>query len=112
MIAPGATYTAAGRLNATAGAASAPTLFVGGVGYLNTQFVAIETNAVAGVFSDQGIAQSSAGAFYGTTTASGTDFFQGGLRISATGQIVYVQANPASVVNGNPLAANGALCIA
>jgi hypothetical protein len=84
---------------------------VGGIGFIGANMI-IDTNAVSGTYTDHGIAQSIAGAIYGTTTTAGSDVFKDGLRLTLSGQLVYAQANPAQVINGNPLDANGALCIA
>lgn len=112
MLAPGCSFTAAGRLNALASAGPTAIVAQGGIGFDAAGNVLIDTNAVAGTKVDQGIAVNATNCLYGTTTAAGTDFFVNGLRLSATGQLVYAQANPALVSNGNPLSATGAMCVA
>jgi len=112
LICHQASYTAAGRLNAVASIGPTPSQFIGGFGFDASNNLLIDTNAAAGGIADAGIRMSAAGAIYGTTTVAGTDVFCNGLRFSNTGQLVYVQANPTYVQNGNPFDANGALCIA
>lgn len=113
MLAPNGTFTAAGRFNAVASAGPTPSVFVGGLGFDTGVNLLIDTNAVAANTNrDQGIAQSAAGAIYGSTTVTATDVIVNGMRVSTTGALIYVQANPTQIVNGNPFDANGALCIA
>lgn len=114
MIAPGASFTAAGRLNALLSAGpAAPALVLGGVGFDSSGNVVMDSNAVAaGSPVIGGIARRADGALYGTTSTAGSDTFLNSVRISASGQLVVVQANPAVVENGNPFNASGALCIA
>jgi hypothetical protein len=85
---------------------------VNGVGFDSNGNVLIDTNAVSGTLTDAGHAVSAAGAIFGTTTQSASDIFLGGVRLTTSGALVFVQANPASIVNGNPLDANSAWCIA
>ena len=112
MICHQASYTSAGRLNAVASAGPTPTQICGGYGFDASANLLIDTNAVAGVIGDAGVRLSASGAIYGTTTTAATDVFVNGLRFSNSGQLVYVQANPTVVQNGNPFDNNGALCIA
>lgn len=112
MLTPAASYTSAGRINALASAGPVPTIFVNGIGFDSSGNVLIDTNAIAGTVTDGGHSVSAAGAIYGTTTTSASDVFLGGIRLTAAGALVFVQANPASIVNGNPLDANSAWCIA
>jgi len=112
MLAPNATYTAAGRLNAVASIGPTANYVVGGIGFSSAGNIIIDTNAASSPTFDAGMAQSAGGAIYGTTTTAGTDIFQNALRFTSAGVLVYVQADPVRVVNGNPLDANGALCIA
>lgn len=84
----------------------------GGIGFDAAGNVLLDTNAVAGTKVDQGVAVNATSCLYGTTTVAATDYFENGLRLSATGQLVYVQANPAVISNGNPFNASSAMCIA
>lgn len=97
------------RVRITAGAAQAPDSISQGVGFMSTGKLAIDTNAVAGSNSPSGIARNAAGAIYGTTSVAAGDVFQGGLRYSQSGQLVYVDAAGVGFCNGNPVDANGAL---
>jgi hypothetical protein len=110
LIAQGASFTAAGRVVATLSAGPTATLQVNGFGFA-AGVVVLDSNAIAGSIVMDGIARSAAGAMYGTTSTAGTDVFLGGMRLSATGQLVVAQADPARIVNGNPVDANGAWCI-
>jgi hypothetical protein len=110
MIAAGVAFTAAGRAIATMSAGPAATLTLNGIGF-SAATVVIDSNAIAGAIVQEGIARNAAGAMYGTTTVAATDVFVGGVRLSATGQLVVAQADPVRVVNGNPVDANGAWCI-
>lgn len=75
---------------------------------MNDGSVAIDTNAPAGaIVYDGGIAQSPAGAFYGTVTPAATDVWQAGVRVSNLGQIVYEVAVAVEIDNGNGVTANG-----
>jgi len=111
MLAPGAASTAAGRVVAILSAAPVATLVNEGIGYDASGNVLLDSNAVTGALVLAGIARNATGAIFGTITVSASDVELGGLRISITGQLVIVQANPATVLNRNPLDANGAWCI-
>lgn len=111
MIAPGMTINSNGRIECTIGAGTTPNFFNQGVGFMTNGELAIDTNAPSGSNYRNGIRQSSAGAFYGTTSTAGTDIWIGGLRVSASGQLVYEVANGTQYVNGNPLTANGRLAV-
>src|SRR5882762_5398617 len=111
MLAPGASSTAAGRVVAILSAAPVATLVNEGIGYDASGNVLLDSNAVTGALVLAGIARNATGAMFGTITVSASDMELGGLRISITGQLVIVQANPATVLNRNPLDANGAWCI-
>lgn len=106
MLAPGMTITN-GQVSVTAGAATEPDFFNQGVGFMSDGSLAINTDPPSGDIYRNGIRQSTAGAFYGTTSEDPSDEFVGGLRISAAGQLVYEAAAAASYINGNPLTANG-----
>lgn len=83
-----------------------------GIGYDAAGNVLLDSNAVAaGSSAYAGIARNATGAMYGTLTVSANDTISEGLRTSASGALVVVQANPTSVQNGNPTDANGAWCI-
>lgn len=110
MIAAGVAFTAAGRAIATMSAGPTATLTLNGIGFSGATVV-IDSNAIAGTIVQEGIARSAAGAMYGTTTVAAGDVFVGGVRLSATGQLVVAQADPVRIVNGNPVDANGAWCI-
>ena len=111
MLAPGATRLTSGRVVATLTPGPTAAYVNEGIGYDAAGNVLLDSNAVAGSAVYASIARSAGGAMYGTTTVSGTDVIVGGLRISLSGQLVVVQANPLLVENGNPLDANGAWCI-
>lgn len=112
MIAPGMTFSAAGRIEATIGAATVPDFFNEGVGFMNNGDVAIDTDAPAARTGYRaGIRQSVAGAFYGTTTLAATDIYIDGIRVSNLGQLVYEVADPTFYNNGNPFTANGVLSL-
>lgn len=101
-------------MNATLSAGpAAPARVLGGVGFDASGNVVMDSTAVpAGAPVLGGIARRVDGALYGTTSTAGTDSFLNSVRISASGQLVVVQADPAVVENGNPFNASGALCIA
>lgn len=111
-IAPGMSFSAAGRINVTAGAATAPAVISNGVGFMADGTLAIDTDAPAGNRYDAGFRLSSAGAIYGTTSPNADDVLLGGLRITQTGAVVYEAAASVLVVNGNPITANGRLAVA
>jgi hypothetical protein len=112
MLAPGATFTSAGRLNATLSAGPAVAYISQGIAFDSAGNVLFDSNAVSGSNQYAGFARNASGAIYGTTSVSGTDTISEGLRVSSSGQIVVVQGNPVVVENGNPLGSNGELCIA
>ncbi len=111
MLAPGMTISAGNSVNATIGAATAPTFFNQGVGFMANGDIAIDTDAPSGSIYRNGIRQSALGAFYGTTSTAGSDVWIGGLRVSAAGQLVYEVADGTQTVNGNPLTANGVFAV-
>lgn len=111
MLAIPSVFTAAGRVTATLGAAPTPALILGGIGFSSAGALVLDSNAPAGANFLAGLIRSATGALYATITLTGTDVFLGGLRVALTGALVVVQADPVRVVNGNPLDANGALCI-
>ncbi len=111
MLAPGVTINSNGRIEATIGAATNPSFFNEGVGFMANGELAIDTDAPAGDIYRAGIRQSALGAFYGTTSTAGTDIWIGGLRVSVSGQLVYEVANGVDYVNGNPLTSNGRLAV-
>lgn len=106
MLAPGSIFSS-GRVDITAGAAQTPDFFNQGVGFMNDGTLAVDTGVPSGSNFRAGIRQSAAGAFYGTTTAAGTDNWVGGLRVSNLGQIVYEAAAAATFQNGDPATSNG-----
>lgn len=106
MIAPGLKITS-GRVNITAGAGQAPNSINQGFGFMNDGSLAVDTNAPSGGNFINGLAVSAAGAVFGTTTASGTDVWNSGVRMSATGQLVYELAAAVDASNGNPITSNG-----
>jgi hypothetical protein len=112
MLAPGSTYTSAGRLNATLTVAPTVSYIAQGIAYDAAGNVLLDSAAVAGNNSYAGFARNATGAIYGTTTVSASDQISEGLRVSTSGQLVVVQGNPVVVENGNPLSTNGELCIA
>lgn len=112
MLVPGMTFTAAGRTNATIGAATAANFQgQGGFGFMANGNLAIDTNAPAGTTYVKGIRLNSSGALYGTTTQSGTDAWVEGIRVTSIGQIVYQSANPANFASGNPITATGSFSV-
>lgn len=112
MLGPAGSFTAAGRKNATLTAGPTATLVVGDIGYDASGNVLLDSNAVTGNIVLDGIARSATNCMFGTVTVAAGDIRLGGLRISATGQLVVVQANPLLIENGDPFDANGAWCIA
>ncbi len=74
---------------------------------MNDGSLAVDTDAPSGDFWRAGIRQSAAGAFYGTTTAAGTDNWVGGIRVSNIGQIVFEAAAAVNFQNGDPATSNG-----
>lgn len=98
-----------GRVSITAGAAQAPNFISAGSGFMNNGSLALDTNAVAGVAADNGFAQNASGAYYGTLTVAASDDYQGGVRRSSAGAIVYVVGAATQYGNGNPQGANGEL---
>ena len=79
---------------------------------MNDGSLAVDTDVPAGTLFRAGIRQSAAGAFYGTTTAAGTDNWVGGLRVSNLGQLVFEAAAAVSFQNGDPATSNGRLATA
>lgn len=107
MLVPGMTFTAAGRTNATIGAATVATSQnQGGFGFIGAN-LAIDTNAPAGSTWVKGFRLNASGAIYGTTVQNGSDSWVEGIRVSASGQIVYESANPDHFASGNPITAAG-----
>jgi hypothetical protein len=102
-----------GRVFATVGAGQAPDFINEGIGFMNDGSIAINTDAPgATVQYDSGIALSPAGAIYGTTAQAATDVWvDGGIRVSAIGQLIYEQAAAVDYNNGNPLTAAGNFAI-
>jgi len=98
-----------GNVSVTAAAGQTPDFFNQGVGFMNNGSLAIDTNAVAGIQTTNGFAQSPAGAFYGTTAVTATDDYQAGFRRTATGAVVYTLGAATRQANGTPQDANGAL---
>lgn len=111
MLAPGATRLASGRVVATLTAGPTAAYVNQGIGYDAAGNVLLDSNAVATPAFPNQIARNSTGAMFGTVTVAGTDVIVGGLRVSATGQLVVIQGNPVVVENGNPLGSNGEWCI-
>lgn len=92
MLVPGMTFTAAGRTNATIGAATAATSQnQGGFGFIDAN-LAIDTDAPAGDTFVKGFRLNATGAIYGTTVQAADDQWVEGIRVSALGQIVYEAA--------------------
>jgi hypothetical protein len=108
MLVPGLTINA-GRVLVTVGAAVTPNFFNQGVGFLANGRLPIDSDAPVGTSYRAGIRRNPAGAFYGTTSASASDVYLGGVRISAAGQIVYADAVSTGYINGTPVTATGAL---
>jgi hypothetical protein len=101
------TFTAAGRVNATIGSATAATSQgQGGFGFIGAN-LAIDTDAPAGNTFVKEIRLNASGAVYGTATPAVTDSWNEGIRISNLGQIVYESADPVSFTSGNPVTAAG-----
>lgn len=111
MLAPGALFSAAGRVETTIGAATLPTTFNQGVGFMANGDLAIDTDAPAGNLYRAGLRQSALGAFYGTTSTAATDLYIGGIRVSALGQLIYEAADPTSFSNRNPVTAAGLFAV-
>lgn len=111
MLAPGASKTSAGRIVATLTAGPTAAYVNQGIGYDAAGNVLLDSNAPSSPAFPNQIGRSAGGAMYGTLTVSGTDVIVGGLRVSATGQLVVIQGNPVVVENGNPLGSNGEWCI-
>lgn len=98
-----------GRIDVTVAANPTPAFFNQGVGFAANGTLSIDSNAPSGSNYRAGIRQNAQGAFYGTTSTAGTDVYSGGLRVSASGQLVYAVAAAQDHVNGNPIRTNGAL---
>lgn len=111
MLAPGMTIDANGQVAATIGAGTEPDFFNEGVGFMNDGSLAIDTDSPTGDVYRNGIRQSAAGAFYGTTSTDPSDVHIGGLLVSASGQLVYEAAAADSYVNGNPLTSNAVFAV-
>lgn len=112
MLAPGSVFDGAGSVNITAGPGTIPALINEGVGFMADGSIAVDTDAPVGSLYFQGIRQSAAGAFYGTTVTDPSDVYISGLRVSVLGQLVYEVAAPAAFNNGNPISAAGNLATA
>jgi hypothetical protein len=112
MLAPGSTYTSAGRLNATLTLGPTVSYIAQGIAYDAAGNVLLDSTAVSGSNQYAKLARNATGAIFGTTSVNASDVIAGGLRISSTGQLVVVQGNPVVNENGNPLSTNGELCIA
>lgn len=102
MLAPGMVFDGAGSVDITAGAATAPDFFHGGVGFMNDLSLAVDTDAPAGDVWDGGIRLSPAGAMYGTVAVDPTDVWTRSVRISVIGQLVYEVGAPVGFNSGNP----------
>lgn len=111
MLAPGMTFSAAGRVETTIGAATAADFINEGVGFMNNGDLAIDTDAPTGNNWKGGVRINSSGAIYGTTATAGSDVWVEGIRVSADGQLIYEAANPTSFNNGNPVTANGLFAV-
>lgn len=107
MLAPGATFTGAGRVLCTIGAGVVPDFINEGIGFKNDGSVCIDTNAPGVIAADGGIALSPVGAIYGKTVQDPSDVWVSGIRLSTLGQLLYEQADPVSFNNGNPVTATG-----
>lgn len=112
MLVPGMVFSGAGSVDITAGAATTPAFFNEGVGFMADRSLAVDTDAPAGNIWRAGMRQSAAGALYGTVTSDPTDvFLEGGIRVSAIGQLIYEAAAAAAFNNGNPVAASGLFAV-
>jgi hypothetical protein len=107
MLAPGSVFTS-GRVDITAGAAQTPDFFFGGFGFMSDGSLAVDTGAVSGTRATKGIAQSAAGAIYGTTSRNASDVYLEGVRISISGQLVYESAAATGYSSRNPVTSNNA----
>lgn len=101
------------RVPITSGAAQVADYVEQGLGRMNSGNLAVDTDAVpappAGYTG--GFAVNASGAVYGTTTTAGTDVWEGGVRRSLAGALVYELAATTQYDNGNPLTANGVLAV-
>lgn len=106
MLVPGLTFGAGSRCAATIGVATAATSINQGFGFIGAN-LAIDTDAPAGSTFVKGFRLNATGALYGTTAQAGTDQWVEGIRVSASGQIVYESADAVIFASGNPVTANG-----
>lgn len=106
MLAPGATFSS-GRVDITADAEQTPDYINQGFGFMDDGSLAVDTDTPDGSHWCGGFRMSAAGAVYGTTSATGSDVWVSGVRVSALGQLVYEAAAATAYQNGNPQTANG-----
>ncbi len=106
MLTPGLVFSS-GRVDITVGAGQAPDVMNQGLGFMNDGSLAVNTSAPSGTNYMAGLRLSAAGAVYGTTSTAGSDVWIGGVRVSASGQLVYEAAAATAYNNGNPLTSNG-----
>ena len=111
-LVPGITLSSA-RVPITSGAAQVADRVVQGIGRMNNDNLAIDTNAVPATPAgySNGFAVNASGAVYVTTALTGTDVWEAGLRRAIDGALVVEEAATTQYDNGNPLTANGVLAV-
>ncbi len=111
MFAPGTTFSAAGRVNATVGAATAADFVNEGVGFMNNGNVAMDSDPPSGNSYKEGTRLNATGAVFVTVSTDPSDIWLSGLRHSTSGQLVIESADPTFWNNGDPLTAAGVLSV-
>ena len=110
MLSPGTVLSGAGTLRILTGAPPAVVgRMPGGFAFGVNGRLCIHTGAPAGNNYIKGIRTTTDGIIYGTTTVSGTDQYVGGLRVAASGALVYLSSAVQAHVGGDPIRTTGAL---
>jgi hypothetical protein len=112
MLSPG-TLIISGRLRVVTGAPPAfASQMPGGFARGASGRLCIHTGAPAGNNYIKGIRTTTDGIIYGTTTVTpATDQFVAGVRVAASGALVYEAAVAQDHVGGDPIRTNGALAV-
>lgn len=104
------TFNGGDQIQTTQGAGQVPDFISGGVGFMNTGRLALDSNApAANANFDQGIAQNVSGAYHFTVTPNASDGWIAGVRVSALGQLVIQTVAVANYSNGQGITAAGRL---
>lgn len=103
-------FNGANQIQTTQGAGQTADFISGGIGFLNTGRIPLDTNVpAANANFDQGIAQNASGAYHMTVTPNASDVWIAGVRVSALGQLVVQTAAVTDFSNGQGYTASGRL---